>query len=102
MQIDVRAGTVGQFMTQYLDENGLTIPVIGQISISRSVKLSGIPADAWGGVFLFIQIGQDPTVPSGWEDANTSNQNWVVTTSQTPGVVPSLSVQLTWLGVRRA
>ena len=30
-------------------KNGRRIPVIGQIFISRSVELLGIPADTWGG-----------------------------------------------------
>ena len=31
------AGTVGEFMTNYLDENGRRIPIIGKISINNSV-----------------------------------------------------------------
>ena len=42
VQIDFGAETVGQFSTQYFAENGCRIPVIGQISINRSVKNFGI------------------------------------------------------------
>ena len=43
-QIDVGDGTVGQFMKNYLAENGHRIPVIGQLSINRSVKCLGVTA----------------------------------------------------------
>ena len=35
--VEVVAGTVGEFMTNYLDENGRRIPIIGKISINNSV-----------------------------------------------------------------
>ena len=38
-QIDVVAETFGQFATQYFAENGRKTPVIGKISVNRSVKL---------------------------------------------------------------
>ena len=74
-QIDVGAETVRQFWTQYFDENGRIIPVISQISINRSIQMLGIPADAWVRGLPFIENTQAPTVPSGWGDANNSNQN---------------------------
>ena len=73
-QIDVGAGTVGQFTTNYLAENGRRIPVIGQVSINGSIKLSGIPANAWGCRLPFIENLQDTTVFSGWGDADNSNK----------------------------
>ena len=78
-QIDVGVETVGQFSTHYFSENGRRIPVIIQISINVSVKLLGIPGDAWGCGLTFIENVQGPTMPSGWGDADTSNQNWRVT-----------------------
>ena len=77
-QIEVCAGTVGQFMTNYLAENGCRTPVIGQFSITGSVKLLGIPFSAWGHVLLFIENLQAPTATYGWGDANNSNQKWGV------------------------
>ena len=78
-QIYFNAETVGQFLTQYLTENGRIILVIGQIFINRGVKLLGIPADAWGCGFLFIENIECPIVPSSWGDVDTSNQNWLGT-----------------------
>ena len=43
VQVEVGDGTVGQFTTNYLAENGRRIPIIGQLSINRIVKLLGIP-----------------------------------------------------------
>ena len=42
-QIDIGAGTMGQFSYDYLAENGWRIPILGQISINGSVKMLGIP-----------------------------------------------------------
>ena len=67
--------TSGQFQTQYFAENGRRIPVISQISVNRSVKLLGIPADAWGCGLLFLGKVLDLTIPHCWEDNSTSNQN---------------------------
>ena len=35
---EVPAGTVGDFFTDYLAENGRQIPIIGQLSINNSVQ----------------------------------------------------------------
>ena len=59
-------------------EIGLIIPVIGQLSINRSVEILGIPAEAWGRGFSLIKNLQAPTVPYDWGYADTSNQNWGV------------------------
>ena len=69
-------------MTNYLAENGCRIPFIGELFINGSIKILGIPAEAWGRGFPFIESLQAPTVTSGWGDANTCNQNWGVS----PGV----------------
>ena len=90
-QIDVDADTVRQFLTPYFAENGRRIPIIGQISINGSVELLGSPADAWGFGLPFIENLQAPTVPSGWEDSDTSNQNCPVI----PGG-PYSNVAITW------
>ena len=74
-RISVGAETVGQFSTQYFSENRRRIPVIVQISINRGVQILGNPADAWGCGLLFIDNVQAPTVPHGWGEDVTSNQN---------------------------
>ena len=42
-QLDVSAGVIGQFLSDYLAENGRRIPILGQISINGSVEYLGIP-----------------------------------------------------------
>ena len=41
-QVEIAAGIVGQFTTNYLAENGRIIPIVGQISINGSVQLLDI------------------------------------------------------------
>ena len=77
-RIDVGAETVKQFSTQQFFENGRRILVMGKNFINGSVKLLGIPDDAWGCELTFIEKFQYPTVPHGWGGAYISNQNWHV------------------------
>ena len=54
-QVDVSAGTVGQFLTNYLAENGRIIRILSQISIDESVKFLGIPLfpqNQWTHIYL--------------------------------------------------
>ena len=41
-QVEVAAGTVGQFTTNYISGNGRIIPIVGQLSINESVELLDI------------------------------------------------------------
>ena len=41
-QVDIGAGTVRQFLTDYLTKNGNRIVILGQISINGSVEFLGI------------------------------------------------------------
>ena len=70
---------MGQFLTRFLALNGRRVPIIGEISISGSVKSLGIPADAWGCELPFIENVQGPSEPTSWRHGDTSNQNWGVT-----------------------
>ena len=92
-QIVVGVETVGQFTTQYFSENGRIIPVSRQTSVNISVELLGILADAWGCGFQFLENALVVTVPRGWGDNDTSNQNWPVI----PGG-PYENVSVTWSG----
>ena len=65
-------------MTNYLDENGRRITIIGQIYINGSAQLLGIPGFSRNSGLLFIENLQAPTAPTGWGHANTSNKNWGV------------------------
>ena len=42
-QVDVDAGAVGAFTSDYPTESGRRVPIIGQISINRGVEYLGIP-----------------------------------------------------------
>ena len=42
-QVEVAAGTVGQFTTNYLSGNGRILPIVGQLSINGSFQLLDIP-----------------------------------------------------------
>ena len=46
-QVEVISGTVREFMTHYLAENGRRIPIIGKFSINNSVQF-------WASELLFI------------------------------------------------
>ena len=54
-QVEVSAGTVGQFTNNYLTENGRLIIFIGQLSINGSVQLLGIPDFSKNSVLFFIE-----------------------------------------------
>ena len=92
-QIDVGAETVRQFATHYFSENGHRIPVIGLISVYRSVKCLGIPCDAWVCGFPLLENILAPTIPHVWGYNNTSNQNWSVIQG-----IPYHNVSVAWCG----
>ena len=48
-QVEVTDGTVGEFVTNYLDKNGRRIQIIGQLSVNDSAQFLGVP-DQVGGV----------------------------------------------------
>ena len=52
--VEVPAGTIREFVTNYLDENGFQIMIIGQISVKGSVIFLGLSDQAWGSEFLYI------------------------------------------------
>ena len=78
-QIEVGAGTVGDFTTNYLAENRRRIPIIGKISINGNVQFLGIPDFVRGSGLPFIDKIQAPTVTTGWGHSDNYNKNWGVT-----------------------
>ena len=74
-QIDVIAETVRQFATQYFAENGRRISIIDQISVKRSIKRLGIPADSWGCGLPFFDNVLALTITHGCGGNDTSNRN---------------------------
>ena len=53
-RVEVPFGTVKEFVTDHLAENGFIIQIVGQLSINDSVQILGVPAQAWGNVLLFL------------------------------------------------
>ena len=53
-QVEVTAGTVGEFVTDYLAENGCIIQIIGQLSVNDSVQFLSVPDQGRGSGLLFI------------------------------------------------
>ena len=77
-KVEVGDGTVRQFTTNYLAENGRIIPIIGQLSINRSVELLGIPKFSRKSGLLFIENLKSLTVTTVWGHDDTFNHNWGV------------------------
>ena len=52
--VDIPAGTVGDFVTHYLAENGRRIEIIGKISVNGSITFLGLFDQARGTRISFI------------------------------------------------
>ena len=92
-QVDIGAGTVGQFSSHYLAENGRIIPILGQISINGSVIFLGIPNLHRTSEPMFTENLLASHDTTGWGDGGTSIQNWPVL----PGGTYS-NVSVPWCG----
>ena len=82
---------MGEFTTDYLAKNGRRIPIIGQLSINKSVPFLGILDFVKGSGLLFLPNLQAPTDPIVWGHGGTSNHNW--------GVIPGgpyRNTSVTW------
>ena len=103
--VEVVAGTVGEFMTNYLAENVHIISIIGKLYINSSIQflafliLSGgvdchlfpscklsVKPQAWDTVLFPIITGELARV-------------YLIVIQVSPGVLPSLPVRITCLGV---
>ena len=78
VHVEVGAGPVGEFTTNYLARNGHRITIIGQLSINRSVQFLGIPDFVRGSGFSFIPSLQATTDTTGLWHGVTFNNNWIV------------------------
>ena len=77
-KVDVGAGVVGQFSSNYLTENRRRIPILGQIPINGSVKLLVIPEFHRTSGPMYTENILDPYYTTGWGDGGTSNHKWPV------------------------
>ena len=53
--VEVISRTVGEFVTNLLEENRIIIQIIGEISINDGIQFLGLPAQAWGRGFPFLR-----------------------------------------------
>ena len=74
--LEVPDGTVGEFVTNYLAENGLRINIIGKFSINDGVQFLGLSDQAWGNGLPFIANILAQVEETGWHSFNNSNKNW--------------------------
>ena len=65
VQVEVPAGTVGEFVNNYLAENGRRIQIIGQLSINRSAQFLVVPTQALGHGLPFPCNPQTPAGTTG-------------------------------------
>ena len=89
-QLDVSAGVIGQFLSDYLAENGRRIPILGQICINGSVELLGIPNFHRTSDPMYTENLLAPHDTTGWGDGGNPNQNWPLSWSR--------NVSVPWLG----
>ena len=75
-RVEVTTGTVGEFVTNYLAENGCRIQIIRQMSINNSVKRLGVPDQGGVSGFPFICNLLDRVEFTGCGSRNYSNQDW--------------------------
>ena len=75
-QVEVTAGTVRNFVNDYLAENGRRIEIIGQLSVNNSVQFWGVPNQSVGIGLPFICNLLYRVEAIGWGSGNCSNQVW--------------------------
>ena len=74
-RLEVPAGTVRYFVTNYLAESGRQIPIIGQLSVNNRVQFLVFSYQSWGSGLMFIPNSQYQVDSIWWESSNNSNQN---------------------------
>ena len=82
---------MGQFLSDYLAENGRRIPILGQISVNISVELLGIPHFRRTSGPIYTENLMASYDTTGWGDGVTSNHKWLVQ----PGG-PYSNVSMAW------
>ena len=73
--VEVLDGPIGEFVTDYLAENGRQILIIGQLSVNDSIPFLGFSDQAWGSVLPFITNLLAHVEATGWGGSNNSNHN---------------------------
>ena len=105
-QVEVGSETMGEFRTNYLTKNGRRILIIGNFSINGSVQFLGIPNFSGEVDCRLLKNCNLPLIPnSGYTvippiRTGELSRGKLKEMSVSPGVLPSMTVRLTCLGVR--
>ena len=75
LRVEVTVENVGEFVTNYLAENGCRIYIIRQLSAYNIVQLLGLFDKTWGNGLLFICTLLACVEATGWVSGNYSNQD---------------------------
>ena len=75
-RVEIRDETVGEFVTNYLAENGRRIAIIGKISVNVSFQFFGLSYQDWGSGFPYITNLLDQVEATGWGISKNPNQIW--------------------------
>ena len=73
---EILAGTVREFVNDYLAENGRQIMIIGELSINRSVHFLGFSDQAWVIGLPYIVNLWAQVEAIGWGSSNYPNKIW--------------------------
>ena len=75
-RVEVTFGSVGEFVKNYLSENGRRINIIRKISSNNSVQTLGVPDQVRGSGLLFIINLLARVESTGWGSGNYFNKYW--------------------------
>ena len=73
-RIEILSGTVGEFVTEYLSENGRHNQIIGELFINKSIQFIGL-YKIWGSGLLFITNPRALFISSRWGSTGADNFN---------------------------
>ena len=76
--VDIPAGTSGEFVTDYLAENGRQIRIIGELTIKGSIQFLVLYDQVWVIGLLYISNLWSQVEATGWVSSNNSNLIWGV------------------------
>ena len=74
VRVEIPSGTVGEFVTDYLAENGRLVEIIGEISVNGNVQFLGLSDQVWVSGLPYISNLLDQFEAKGWVSYNNYNQ----------------------------
>ena len=73
--LEILDGTIKEFVTNYLAENGRQIDITGKLYINDIIQFLALSDQAWVSGLPFIASLLDHVEATGWGGFNNSNQN---------------------------